>query len=78
MQTSWIRERFAGNPRRVTVTKIDLCGVCLAMRNQSNMSTFLGGRDGQGLVSVQLESQLHAIEEMGIGTYLAQQLHAEK
>ena len=48
------------------------------MQNQSNMSTFLGGRDGQGLVSVQLESQLHAIEEMGIGTYLAQQLHAEK
>jgi bacterioferritin len=25
-----------------------------------------------------LEAQLHAIEEMGIGTYLAQQLHAEK
>jgi bacterioferritin len=25
-----------------------------------------------------LESQLHAIAEMGIGTYLAQQLHAEK
>ena len=25
-----------------------------------------------------LEAQLHAIEEMGIGTYLAQQLHPEK
>jgi bacterioferritin len=25
-----------------------------------------------------LESQLHSIEEMGIGNYLAQQLHAEK
>jgi bacterioferritin (cytochrome b1) len=25
-----------------------------------------------------LEAQLHSIKEMGIGTYLAQQLHGEK
>jgi bacterioferritin len=52
--------------------------ICVEARDEGSKALFEGMIQDEERHVDFLEAQLHSIKEMGIGTYLAQQLHAEK
>ena len=52
--------------------------ICVEARDEGSKALFDRMIQDEERHADFLEAQLHAIKEMGIGTYLAQQLHAEK